>query len=131
MKNGRTKLLEFKRCFVPRKSALNGRFTTRRHFSQGSYKKEKERKKKEKKKEKGERKKIRNRYMIKKSPIVFDSSCVAARCAVLVRGCSFCMQRTVVSLATSMYDWALLAVSHQSYVKFAQKYHLFKPGTRS
>lgn len=31
-----------------------------------------------------------------------------------------------MSLATSMYDWALLAVSHQLYVKFAQKY-LFKP----
>lgn len=87
MKNGRAKLLEFNRCFVPRKSALNGRFTTGRHFSQGSYKKEKKRKKgaKKKKEKREEReKKIRNRYMIKKSPIVFDSSCVGARCAVLV-----------------------------------------------
>lgn len=64
--------------------------------------------------------------MIKKTPVVFDSSCRGAMCITCGPGGSsfVCMQRTVVSLATSMYDWALLAVSHQLYVKFTQKYNL-------
>lgn len=53
-------------------------------FHRDRTKKKKKGSKKEKRKKGGKEKKIRNRYMIKKSPIVFDSSCVGARCAVLV-----------------------------------------------